>query len=93
MEPKISRRTLFKMLPLLALALFFGWAPGVKAVIDKKLREAIVARYIMTPTGRTRLAMAMIAPLRRNLDYTSIGRKAFLIEQLPTGALSTYDRS
>lgn len=31
-------------------------------------------------------------PLRRNLDYQSIARKTFLVEQLPDGALPIYDK-
>jgi hypothetical protein len=38
------------------------------------------------------LAAAFAAPLRRRLDYSDIARKAFIIDQLPQGALPTYDR-
>jgi len=30
--------------------------------------------------------------LRRRRDYTSVGRKAFYVEQLPDGALPIYDK-
>lgn len=42
--------------------------------------------------GRSRLAQAMVAPLRARMDYQSVGRRAFLVEQLPQGALPVYDR-
>jgi hypothetical protein len=34
----------------------------------------------------------MAAPLRRNLDYQSIARRTFMVEELPAGALPIYDR-
>jgi len=33
-----------------------------------------------------------IQPLRTRRDYTSVGRKTFLVEQLPDGALPIYDK-
>lgn len=55
-------------------------------------RNATIAKYVGTTIGRQRLAASMVNPLRLRRDYTSIGRKAFLVEQLPDGALSTYDK-
>ena len=34
----------------------------------------------------------MIQPLRERRDYSSVGRKTFLVEQLPDGALPIYDK-
>ncbi len=34
----------------------------------------------------------MIQPLRSRRDYTAVGRKTFLVEQLPDGALPIYDK-
>jgi hypothetical protein len=34
----------------------------------------------------------MTQPLRLRRDYTSVGRKTFLVEQLPDGALPIYDK-
>ena len=34
----------------------------------------------------------MTQPLRTRRDYTSVGRKTFLVEQLPDGALPIYDK-
>lgn len=36
------------------------------------------------------LATALAGPLRRNLDYTSITRRAFLVEPVPSGALPVF---
>jgi len=45
-----------------------------------------------TAAGRAKLAASMIQPLRLRRDYTSVGRKTFLVEQLPDGALPIYDK-
>ena len=55
-------------------------------------KQAIIARYIESPEGRAKLAASMQQPLRARRDYTSVGRKAFLVEQLPDGALPIYDK-
>ncbi|HQO65950.1 MAG TPA: hypothetical protein PLI66_04395, partial [Spirochaetales bacterium] len=52
----------------------------------------VVDKYIGTSQGRKRLATSMIQPLRERRDYSSVGRKTFLVEQLPDGALPIYDK-
>lgn len=71
---------------------------------DTELKQHILDQYLNTigldrdPSGsagrdgRLRLAASMIAPIRRQLDYSSIARRTFLVEQLPEGALPIYDR-
>lgn len=61
-------------------------------MINNATRNATIAKYIGTDIGRQRLAASMVNPLRTRRDYSSIGRKAFLVEQLPDGATSTYDK-
>lgn len=58
--------------------------------IEKKYE--LLSQNIRTAAGRQRLAASMIQPLRRRRDYTSVGRKAFYVEQLPDGALPIYDK-
>lgn len=41
---------------------------------------------------RANLAAAMALPIRRNLDYHGIARRALMVDPLPQGALPTYDR-
>ena len=60
--------------------------------ISNKRKHEIIGKYIRTAAGRQRLAASMIQPLRRRRDYTSVGRKAFYVEQLPDGALPIYDK-
>jgi len=55
-----------------------------------ELRQQLISEYIGTAQGRTRLAASMAAPLYQRMDYQSIGRRTFLVEQLPDGALPIY---
>ena len=66
-------------------------AYGVQ-VVDNTVKEAIVDKFIGSQAGRRRLAASMIQPLRERRDYSSVGRKTFLVEQLPDGALPIYDK-
>jgi hypothetical protein len=61
-------------------------------VVDNSIKERIVDKYIGTTAGRTRLAASMVQSLRERRDYSSVGRKTFLVEQLPDGALPIYDK-
>ena len=62
------------------------------AEISNDLKNQIIAQYIATTGGRAKLAASMTQPLRLRRDYTSVGRKTFLVEQLPDGALPIYDK-
>jgi len=55
-------------------------------------RDKIIADLLQTQAGRQKLAASMTQPLRTRRDYASIGRKTFLVEQLPDGALPYYDK-
>jgi hypothetical protein len=69
------------------LGLFRSKESKAKRLRDKKAR--IIAEYLKTSEGRSRLASMMIQPLRARRDYESIGRKCFIVEQLPDEALAT----
>lgn len=60
--------------------------------ISNEVKQRIIGEYIKTAAGRAKLAASMIQPLRTRRDYTSVGRKTFLVEQLPDGALPIYDK-
>jgi len=62
------------------------------ATVDNAVKQRIISDYIKTPQGRAKLAASMTQPLRLRRDYTSVGRKTFLVEQLPDGALPIYDK-
>lgn len=61
-------------------------------VVDNAIKEQIVDKYIGTSAGRRHIAASMIQSLRERRDYSSVGRKTFLVEQLPDGALPIYDK-
>lgn len=52
----------------------------------------ILSKFVRTAAGRQKIAASMIAPLRKQRDYSAVGRKAFSVEQLPDGALPIYDK-
>jgi hypothetical protein len=60
--------------------------------LDNQTKYELISQHIRTAAGRARLAASMIQPLRRRRDYTSVGRKAFYVENLPDGALPIYDK-
>lgn len=55
--------------------------------------RGLIAKYISSPIGRATLAASMIAPLRTTLDYASVGRKCFMVQQLPQGAQPIYNNA
>lgn len=60
--------------------------------VSNAVKQRIISEYIKTPQGRAKLAASMTQPLRTRRDYTAIGRKTFLVEALPDGALPIYDK-
>jgi hypothetical protein len=62
------------------------------STVSNDIKQQIIGEYIKTAAGRAKLAASMIQPLRLRRDYTAVGRKTFLVEQLPDGALPIYDK-
>lgn len=60
--------------------------------VSNAVKQRIISEYIKTPHGRAKLAASMTQPLRTRRDYTAVGRKTFLVEALPDGALPIYDK-
>jgi hypothetical protein len=60
--------------------------------VSNAVKQRIIGEYVKTPQGRAKLAATMTQPLRTRRDYSSVGRKTFLVEQLPDGALPIYDK-
>lgn len=55
-------------------------------------RESLIGKLLETQAGKVKLAASMTLPLRDRLDYMSVGRKAFIYDPLPQGALPYYDK-
>jgi hypothetical protein len=62
------------------------------AQVSNAIKQQVIGEYIKSAAGRAKLAASMIQPLRMRRDYSSVGRKTFLVEQLPDGALPIYDK-
>lgn len=60
--------------------------------VTNAVKEKVIGELIKTPAGRQKLAASMTQPLRLRRDYAAVGRKTFLVEQLPDGALPIYDK-
>ena len=60
--------------------------------VSNAVKQRVIGELIKTPQGRAKLAASMTQPLRLRRDYASVGRKTFLVEQLPDGALPIYDK-
>jgi hypothetical protein len=65
---------------------------NVSQPASNEVKERVISEYIKTAAGRQKLAASMIQPLRFRRDYTSVGRRSFLVEQLPDGAFHKYDK-
>lgn len=55
-------------------------------------RDEMISRALLTQEGKVALGQAMANPIRRNLDYQGVARKALVVDPLPQGALPIYDR-
>jgi len=64
--------------------------------IDPSLSEAqrdeLISRAMQTEEGKIALGQAMANPIRKNLDYQGVGRKALVVDPLPQGSLAIYER-
>ena len=60
--------------------------------MSEDARDSLISRAINTQEGKLALAQAMANPIRRNLDYHGLARRALVVDPLPQGALPTYDR-
>jgi hypothetical protein len=68
-----------------------GSLTGQMSLSDEK-RDDLVARAISTSEGKLALAQAMASPIRRNLDYHGIARRALVVDPLAQGAYPSYER-
>lgn len=62
------------------------------AITLNEYRQKVIGDLIKTAAGRAKLAASMTQPLRLRRDYTAQGRKTYLVEYLPDGALPIYDK-
>lgn len=59
---------------------------------SEQQRDDMIKRALLTNEGKIALGQAMALPIRRNLDYAGVARRALVVDPLPTGALPVYER-
>lgn len=69
-----------------------GTSAGSVAGYSEEQRDALLRQALQTQEGKIALGQAMANPIRRNLDYQGVGRKALVVDPLPQGALPVYDK-
>ena len=60
--------------------------------VSNATKQMLISEHIKTASGRMLIAQSMTQPLRTRRDYAAVGRKTFLVEELPDGALPIYDK-
>lgn len=55
-------------------------------------RDEMIHQALSSNQGKIALGQAMANPIRRNLDYQGVGRRALVVDPLPQGALPIYER-
>lgn len=68
----------------------FGLAGQPEMSNDK--RDELISRALFSADGKLALANSMSAPIRRNLDYHGVARRALVVDPLSQGAIAAYDR-
>jgi hypothetical protein len=63
-----------------------------QSALSVNARDELIERAIMSHEGKIALAQAMANPIRKNLDYQGLARRALVVDPLPQGALPIYDR-
>jgi len=66
-------------------------SPAGGSISDEE-KEVLLVKAMQSERGKIALAQAMANPIRRNLDYQGVGRKALRVDPLPQGALPVYDK-
>jgi hypothetical protein len=59
--------------------------------ITASQKHALMTKLMGSRVGRKKIAAMVQEPLKKLRDYRAVGRKAFVIDELPDGALPIYD--
>lgn len=62
-----------------------------KPSFTEEQREALLRKALMTQEGKLALGQAMANPIRRNLDYQGVGRKALIVDPLVDSGCSSKE--
>ncbi len=67
-----------------------GMAKGPS--FSESQKDQMMSRALNTQDGKIALAQAMASPIRRNLDYHGMARRALVVDVLEQGVIPSYDR-
>jgi len=65
---------------------------GLSSEVSSERSGDLISRAIYTNEGKIALAQAMANPIRKNLDYHGVARKALVVDVLEQGEIPTYER-
>lgn len=65
---------------------------GLTREASESDRDEMVNRALLTQDGKLALAQAMANPIRKNLDYHGIARRALVVENVQQGQQISYER-
>lgn len=51
-------------------------------IIDEKTKKSIIDSYVNSIEGKKKLMGYSAMPIRRHLDYTSVARKIFIVDDI-----------
>jgi|GEM_PF-3508104 len=88
----MKRRTFIGSLFAALGAICFPWKRRKRKKSLEEIKQEILMEYFRSPQARGKLAVGMAFPLRMRRNYAEIGKRIFLVEELPSGALPFYDR-
>lgn len=60
--------------------------------LSENQKDEMIKRALLTEEGKIALGQAMALPIRTNLDYKGVARRALVVDPLATGALPVYER-
>jgi hypothetical protein len=60
--------------------------------LSEQQKDEMIKRALLTEEGKIALGQAMALPIRTNLDYKGVARRALVVDPLATGALPVYER-
>ncbi len=60
--------------------------------LSPEKEDELISRAIFTQDGKIALAQVMANPIRKNLDYHGIARRALVVDALQQGAQASYER-
>lgn len=61
-------------------------------VVSAQEKHRVMLKAMATAKGRSAIAANIQEPLRLLRDYQSVGRRAFMVDELPDGTIPAYDQ-